>query len=378
MPGTTVRVLDAIADVDASAWNALAGPQPFLRHEFLHALEAAGCVGAGTGWAPRHLALERAGVLRGAMPLYLKGHSYGEYVFDWAWADAYERHGLAYYPKLLCAIPFTPVQGARLLAPDAADREALVAAALALARDTGVSSLHILFPPPDQLDGMSQAGLIVRHGVQFHWRNAGYADFEDFLARMTRDRRKKIRQERRRVADLGIRFAWKSGRDATAADWAFFTQCYDNTYREHRSTPYLNRRFFEQIASSLPDAVVLMIAERDGRPIAASLVMRDADSAYGRYWGALEPVPGLHFEACYYQPIDYCIRNGVVRFEGGAQGEHKIWRGLLPVQTGSAHWLAHPQFARAIDEHVAKERAGMSEYIEALAGHSPYRPESAT
>ncbi len=309
----------------------------------------------------------------GAAPLYLKSHSFGEYVFDWGWAEAYERHGVPYYPKLLCAVPFTPATGARLLAADDAARERLARALLELARNPDVSSLHVLFPAAEDAAALRGLGLLERTGVQFHWRNDGYESFEAFLAQLSHDKRKKIRQERRRVADAGVTLRRVTGREATGADWDFFNTCYRRTYREHRSTPYLSRAFFGMLAERMPDAVLLVIAEHAGRPIAAALDLFGGGVLYGRYWGSVEHVPGLHFEACYYQAMEFCIERGLTLFEGGAQGEHKHARGFLPEATRSFHWLAHPAFNRAVDEFLEREGAGIAEYVDELNERTPFR-----
>lgn len=366
-----VRIVEDLGEVPADEWNALAGSQPFLRHEFFSALHETGCASPRTGWTPRFVTLWAGDQLRGALPLYLKSHSYGEYVFDWAWADAYERHGLAYYPKLLAAVPFSPVSGARLLGADRATRERLVAAALDLARER--SSLHVLFPPEAEARELEHAGLMLRRGVQFHWTNAGYASFDDFLATLTHDKRKKIRQERRRVREAGVSLRRKTGAEITREDWKFFVRCYNLTYRAHHSSPYLNLAFFTRLGDALPDNVLLVLAERDGRPIAAALDVFSPDALYGRYWGAVEQVPCLHFEACYYQGLEFCIERGIPAFEGGAQGEHKLARGFLPQPTWSAHWLRQPQFADAVEKFLARERAGIGRYIDELTEHSPFR-----
>ena len=364
----SVRVVDSLASVDPQEWNALAGGQPFLRHEFLAALIDTGCAAARTGWAPQFLLVRRAGALVGAMPLYAKTHSYGEYVFDWAWADAHERHGIAYYPKLLSAVPFTPVRGPRLLG---AQKEVLIAAALELARD--VSSLHVLFPAEDEVALLLEHGMLARRTVQFHWTNAGYADFEDFLAQLTRPRRKNIRQERRRVREAGVSCRWLEGAAIERQHWEFFNRCYRRTYAEHRSSPYLSLDFFLRLGAALPDNVALLLAERDGRALASSLFLKDQGALYGRYWGAVEHVPLLHFECCYYQAIEYAIAQRLQSFEGGAQGEHKLFRGLLPVEACSAHWLAHPKFARAVEDFLQREGAGIARYVDELCDHSPFR-----
>jgi hypothetical protein len=368
----SIRVVESLAGVDAAEWNALAGPQPFVRHEFLSALIETGCAAASSGWAPRFLLVRRAGALVAALPLFAKSHSYGEYVFDWAWADAHERHGIDYYPKLLSAIPFTPVRGHRLLGQD---KEVLVAAALELARDC--SSLHVLFPAEDELPVLLGQGMMLRRTVQFHWRNAGYADFEDFLLRMTHQRRKNIRQERRRVRAAGVSFAWLEGHAIQRRHWEFFNRCYRRTYAQHRSSPYLSLDFFLRIGASLPQHLALVLAERAGQPIAAAFFVKDAERLYGRYWGALEHVPLLHFECCYYQAIDYAIARGLKVFEGGAQGEHKIFRGLLPVESPSAHWLAHPRFAHAVEDFLQREGAGITRYVDELCEHTPFKKPQA-
>jgi predicted N-acyltransferase len=368
-----LRIIRQIADIPPAAWNRLAGPQPCVQHAYLHALEASGCVSAASGWQPQHLTLWREGELIAAMPLYLKSHSWGEYVFDWAWAEAYEHSGLAYYPKLLSAVPFTPVTGPRLLAEDEASRSALLAGALQLARQLGVSSLHCLFPEVSERSAYENAGLMIRDGVQFHWRNAGYADFDDFLAAMNHDKRKKIRQERRKLAEQGIVFRHLSGASITAADWAFFYDCYSSTYRQHRSTPYLTQAFFESLGLAMPQQMLLIVASRDGKDIATAFNLLGEHTMYGRYWGARETIPGLHFETCYYQAIAYCIAHGIATFEGGAQGEHKLARGLLPTPTYSAHWLAQPEFAEAIDRYLARESQHVALYIDELNEHRPFK-----
>jgi uncharacterized protein len=367
----SLRVADSLAGIGAAQWNALAGGNPFLRHEFLGALADSGCASAKRGWQPQFLLLERAGMLAGAMPLYVKSHSRGEYVFDWAWADAYAQHGLEYYPKLLCAVPFTPVSGPRVLAVDAAARGALAAAALAAARE--FSSLHVLFAPEGEARELQAAGMLLRRTVQFHWENAGYADFEDFLARLSHRRRKNIRQERRRVREAGVHLRWLRGAEIGARDWEFFYRCYANTYALHGMPPYLNLEFFLRVGAAMPEHFLLVLAERHGAPLAAALDVVAGDTLYGRYWGAVEHVPLLHFEACYYQAIDYAITHGLARFEGGAQGEHKLFRGLLPAETLSAHWLAHPRFARAVEDYLERESLGIARYVNELNEHTPFK-----
>ncbi|MDB5811784.1 MAG: family N-acetyltransferase [Betaproteobacteria bacterium] len=366
-------MVDSIASIAAADWNRLAGDDPLLRHEFLHPLHETGCASVKSGWAPQFLLLREQEKLTGAMPLYLKSHSYGEYVFDWAWADAYQRHGLAYYPKLLSAVPFTPVTGSRMLADTAARREMLAGAALELAREMHASSLHCLYPGLEQANELNGCGLLLRHGVQFHWRNNDYADFDSFLATFNHDKRKKIKQERRRVRDAGIVFEWFEGPAITDALWIFFNRCYRETYRQHHSTPYLNLEFFRALGRGMAENLVLIVGNRDGNPIAASLNIHNGKRLCGRYWGALEYHPSLHFEACYYQVIEFCIAKRIAVFEGGAQGEHKIARGLMPVETHSAHWLAHPQFAAAIEDFLQRESRGVEIYLDELNERSPFR-----
>ncbi|HEY7744629.1 MAG TPA: GNAT family N-acetyltransferase [Burkholderiales bacterium] len=373
---STLEVVESLARVPDDEWNRLAGDDPFLSHAFLSALHETGCASAASGWHPQYLLLKAGATLAGAMPLYLKEHSYGEYVFDWAWADAYHRHGIAYYPKLLCAIPFTPVTGARLLAATDTDRDLLIRAALGLARELRISSLHCLFPTPTEARRLCAHGMMPRTTVQFHWTNRGYASFDAFLAGFSHDKRKKVKQERRKSVDAGIRFKWLEGDEIRERDWAFFHRCYRQTYREHRSTPYLNLEFFCRIGAALPRHLVLIVAERDDVPIAAALNVRSGARLCGRHWGALQHHPALHFETCYYQGIEYCIARGIATFEGGSRGEHKLARGLLPVETCSAHWLAHPEFAAAVDQFLARETRGTKQYVDELSDHSPFKSYS--
>ena len=366
-----VRVVTRMADLPADAWNALAGDSPFLQHAFLDALETTGCVGAPVGWEPVHLTLFRDGRLDAAMPLYLKHHSWGEFVFDFAWADAYRRHGLAYYPKLVCCVPFSPVPGPRLLARNDADRAALLQAALTLTRDLNCSSLHILFPTEPDHPALEASSLLHRSGFQFHWSNEGYASFDDFLAALTHDKRKKIRQERKKLASLGVTFRWVEGRDSADADWDFFYRCYADTYARHRSEPHLNRAFFAALREAVPDKLLLIIAEKSGEPVACSFCMKDGERLYGRHWGTMEYFPGLHFETCYQQGIEYAIANKLRVFEGGAQGEHKLARGLVPTVTHSWHWLEHPEFRDAVDRFLEREADAISHYMDELDG--PFR-----
>jgi predicted N-acyltransferase len=383
-----IRIHRAVSEIDAGAWDGLLGlqpaPSPFMRHAYLDALDASGSASPATGWTPQIMTLWRGKQLMAACPLYVKSHSYGEYVFDWAWANAYRQHGLAYYPKAVIAVPFTPVPGTRLLARDAESRELLARALVAWCEQSEVSSLHLLFGNDEDIAACVEAGLMLRHTVQFHWRNEPWKDFDAFLASLSHDKRKKIRQERRKVQEAGVSFRWSRGTDIDGADWDFFYRCYARTYREHGNPPYLNRDFFHRMAATMPEAWLLFVAERRGRPIAASLIALSPGGAgdnasehplvaYGRYWGALERVDCLHFEACYYQPLQWCIDHGVRRFEGGAQGEHKMARALMPVRTTSAHWLAHPAFADAVERFLEREGAGIEDYMDHLGERSPFR-----
>lgn len=362
--------LDAIAPAE---WDLLAGGQPFLSHAFLTALHVTGCAVRRTGWNPRFLTAWRHQALVGAMPLYAKSHSYGEYVFDWGWAEAYRRHGRRYYPKLLAAVPFTPVPGPRLLSPEPAVRGALLGHSLDLVRSGAYSSLHVLFPTDEETALGDTLGMITRQGVQFHWTNPGYRDFADFLAAFSHDKRKKVKQERRRLAEAGVTFERRRGRDVSAAEWAFFFDCYEGTYRAHHSTPYLTPEFFAEIGRTLADHVLLVIGSRGGRRLCAALDIFDRDTLWGRYWGTTEYVPGLHFEACYYQAIEYCIEERITRFEGGAQGLHKLARGLRPVATHSLHAVGDPAFAAAIAEFCARERVDVAHSLDELEGSTPFR-----
>ena len=359
--------------IPPAAWNAVAGGQPFLRHPFLSALHDTGCAVTATGWTPRYVTAWRDHELVGAMPMYAKAHSYGEYVFDWGWAEAYRRHGRRYYPKLLAAVPFTPVPGPRLLAAEPVIRRALLNHAIELVRRGVYSSLHVLFPPiAEALEGEA-LGMIPREGVQFHWSNEGYRDFSDFLSAFAHDKRKKIKQERRKVADAGLQFERKHGRDVTAAEWAFFYKCYEGTYRAHHSTPYLSHAFFRRLGETMADNVLLVIGSRRGRRLCAALDMFDEHTLWGRYWGTTEYVPGLHFEACYYQAIEFCIENRIDTFEGGAQGVHKLARGLLPIATRSLHAVGDRGFAEAIADFCARERLDVAHSLDELEAATPFR-----
>jgi len=371
------RIVSSLSEIGQNAWDALVQLQdegnPFLSFAFLDALHESGSASIRSGWQPQFLTLWQEQKLVAALPLYAKGHSYGEYVFDWAWADAYERNGLQYYPKLLSAIPFTPVTGSRLLACDAEARVALIAAIRNVQENNSFSSTHILYPPAEQAEQLREAGFMLRSGVQFHWLNAGYRNFEEFLATLERKKRKNIRAERRKVQEAGVSFRHVSGHEASADDWVFFKRCYDHTYAMHHSTPYLNLDFFQRIGASMPHNILLIVAEKDGIPVASSLLIHDEQTVYGRYWGALQHIDCLHFETAYYQPLEFCIAANMACFEGGAQGEHKMARGFLPQKTWSAHWLAHPVFSDAIEDFLKRESGGIDSYIDELNERNPFK-----
>ena len=508
-----IRIVDSPLAINGPAWNALLATQspdgilnPFMRHEYLAALHASGSATPKTGWTPSFVTLWQGETLAGACALYRKSHSYGEYVFDWAWANAYQQHGLDYYPKALVAVPFTPVPGARLLARNAPERALLIEAVVAWCESEKLSSLHLLFANEADVEACSQAGLMLRHTVQFHWTNraptlpasrgapplqgatppetahlhavqaragglgaaacspegaaapvarqsrihgpclveAGaavlpalhgalsteeaampaesgfllpplgegrdgglpglvlpshkFGSFDEFLMTLSQEKRKKIRQERRKVRDAGVTFRWSLGKDIASADWDLFYRCYERTYLEHGNAPYLSRDFFRRMERTMPENWLLFVGEHSGQPVASSLIAVSARPdcasrqsnletepgqapdqpepnlvAYGRYWGALARVDCLHFEACYYQPLAWCIAHGFHSFEGGAQGEHKMARALLPVKTTSAHWLAHPSFADAIERFLEREGTGIDNYLGELEQRSPFK-----
>ncbi len=373
MSQPTLKIIENLADIPAADWDALAGESPFLSHAFFYALQESGCASPQFGWKAQFITLWQDDKLVAAMPLYLKMNSYGEHVFDFAWADAYRQHGLRYYPKLVCAIPFTPISGRRLLAESADLREMLLSCALKYAQDVGVSSLHCLFLNEADVQVALAQGMMLRQDVQFHWKNPGYRNFDDFLDTLSRDKRKRIRQERRKVQEAGIEFSCVTGDRATAQQWAFFATCYLHTLRQYNSPHQLNEEFFQRIGAALPQHTLLVMAMRDGRPIASALNYIGKEALYGRSWGTFEFHSGLHFETCYYQAIEFCIAQGIKTFEGGAQGEHKLARGFLPVNTCSAHWLAHPQFSRAVDNYLKQEADAVSEYVVELNQRSPFK-----
>ena len=377
------RIHRALSELPAADWDALHdGRNPFITHAFLSGLETTGCLRPDWGWTPCHLGLWEGEALVAAAPGYLKANSHGEFVFDHAWAHAYARHGLDYYPKWLCAVPYSPVTGPRLLARDADARRRLPAAIAGFAARGGLSSAHVNFH--DEVDDAAfdadaeGAGWLLREDLQYHWRNeAGWRDFDDFLAAMDHKHRKNIRQERRKVREAGIALRVVHGDEASADDLAAMHGFYLSTFADYGNSPALTLAFLQHLARAMPRQLVLILAERDGAPIAGALCLRGADTLYGRYWGASERHPGLHFEACYYQGIDYCLREGLRQFEPGAQGEHKIARGFLPVRVRSRHWIANPRFADALRGWCAEERAAVASQQQALRRHAPFRTEGA-
>jgi predicted N-acyltransferase len=372
-----VTVLDSIDAIDRDEWDALVGTEyPFLRHAFLSLAESTGSVSPDAGWIPRHLVLKKDGRLRAALPLYEKNHSWGEFVFDWAWANAYNQAGFDYYPKLVSAVPFTPAPSTRLLrarADDTAAAEILIAAATQLAVDTNCSSLHVLFPDENDVPLLEDAGLILRKDCQFHWHNRGYETFDDFLATFTSAKRKKAKRDRRRVAENGIRFRRVPGSDLDSETWTVVYALIARTFMMRGSLPYFNQAFFEGLSRELPDNILAIVAERDDQPIAAAVFFESDTALYGRYWGSDGHYDALHFETCYYQGIDYCIESGKQRFEPGTQGEHKVARGFVPSTTWSAHWLAHPEFANAIERYLNEEGRHVDRYMDAVDAHTPYK-----
>lgn len=376
-----IKLIQNLDDIPATAWNALEGgiDNPFLRHEFLAGLERFDCVGDNWGWLPHHLALYEGDTLIGAVPMYLKYNSYGELVFDWSWASAYQRAGLNYYPKLVAAVPYSPVSGPRLLVHDKADREAvadtLIEQALKLADELQVSSLHWLFPHEADMQRLERHDLMRRTGTQFHWHNRGYRDFDHFLAGFNAQKRKKLKRERRRVQEQGVEIELLDGHSATPEQWQVFHHFYRSTFDKRGGYPTLSEAFFRHIGETLPDSIVLLLARYEGRYVAGALSLRSGDTLYGRHWGCEEEFHSLHFELCYYRGLDYCIEHGLQRFEPGAQGEHKVGRGFEPVPTWSAHWLAHPSFSDAVSDYLTHEHQAMVSYMEELEAHLPFKKE---
>lgn len=368
-----LKVADGVTQVPADTWNSLASGMPLLSHAFLSALETSGSVGESTGWLPSPLLLYDDAQLVSAIPLYIKQHSYGEYVFDWTWAEAYERSGLSYYPKLVTAIPFTPITSSRILTTCSDYRGLMVDALSQFMQQNEMSSAHALFPDDTTAAVFKEAGWMQRHGVQFRWQNLDYTDFDHFLSQLSHDKRKKIKQERKKIQSSGVVCCVLKGAEITAKQWEFFYQCYENTYREHRSSPYLTREFFTTIGQTMPQHIVLILAYVNEEPIAAALNIYDETTLYGRYWGALQYVPNLHFELCYYQAQIFCIEQKIKYFEGGAQGEHKLARGFVARPTTSFHSVANLNFATAIKDFIIRESTGVAAYVNELDERAPYK-----
>ncbi len=378
-----IHVEAAMDGIDGSQWDACANPpgrpaNPFVTHAFLSALERSGSAMAETGWLPQHLVMkDEAGTVLACMPCYLKSHSYGEYVFDHGWADAYERAGGHYYPKLQVSVPFTPAAGPRLLVPDGPCRQArmrtLAAGSVELCRRLGASSVHYTFLTEAEWSALGEMGFLQRTDQQFHWENAGYATFDDFLANLQSRKRKAVRRERREAVAEGIEIEWVTGSDLTEAHWDAFFAFYMDTGSRKWGTPYLTRAFFSMISEAMPERLLLVMARRGGRYIAGALNVIGSDTLFGRYWGALEHHPFLHFEVCYYQAIAFAIDHGLARVEAGAQGEHKLARGYLPIPTYSAHYLADERLAGAVAQYLHQERRYVDEEIRTLSAHTPFR-----
>ena len=378
----STQVVSSLAGIGRAQWNALdIGDDPFLRHEYLHALELAGCAAPGSRWQPCHIvARDAGGALRGALPLYLKVDSWGEYVFDFAWASAYERAGLSYYPKLVSALPYTPVGGRRILTAPGADaaavRAALIDAALRFARERKVSSWHILFCAEDELGALRERGLLVRQDCQFHWFNDGYASFDHYLETFRAARRKKTRRERRKVSDAGIVYRHLDGARMDAQQWAQFYRFYASSFLVRGREPYFPPSLFPQLAATLGERMFVKLALRDGQAVAGALFFHGGERLYGRYWGCSEYHDALHFETCYYQGIEHCIAHGLQRFDPGTQGEHKIARGFRASASWSAHWIAQPGFRRAIGEFLVAERRSVAAYMAQVDQHLPFRRDA--
>ncbi len=373
-----VREISSIDALPAAQWNALTGTQcPFLRHEFLAALEHTGCTGAGTGWTTAHLALFDGAQLVAAAPAYRKAHSWGEFVFDFSWAQAHERSGLRYYPKLLCAVPFSPVNSARLLLdrlrPADALRGQLIAALVARCAEQKLSSAHALFISEAERAAFADRNWLLRSAVQFHWHNAGYADFETYLATFRAEKRKQMRRERRRCEEAGVHFLTLHGSEISAEQLRFVHEVHARTFQLHGHEPYLNLAFFSEIARTLGDALMVKLALLGNTPVAAAVFFVSDDALFGRYWGATGDFHSLHFEACYHQGIEYCIEHRLARFEPGTQGEHKVVRGFVPSHTWSAHYIADPRFREAIAGFLSREQAAVEAYADDIAAHTPFR-----
>ncbi len=372
-----VRILDSLADVSSEQWDQLAGADPFLQHGFLHGLEATNCL-TPQGWYPQHLAVFDEDKLCGAMPLYVRDNSYGEFVFDWSWADAFQRAGGNYYPKLVTAVPFSPVAGRRLLvdprSPTAdATAAAMVAAGVKACADNKLSSWHCLFPHPDELQHFESAGLHARLGCQYQWFNDDFQDFDDFLQRLTSKKRKQIKRERRRVVEQDIAIETCVGDAISAEQWSIFHRFYCSTFHRKWGEPRLTEEFFQTLNERLPGAPVLILARAEGEYVAGAFALQGGDTLYGRHWGCSGRHDNLHFELCYYQTIDFCIKRGLKRLDAGAQGEHKLARGFVPVKTWSMHWIEDDGFRRAVNDFLAQERTALDQYIDSLGGHVAFR-----
>ncbi|MBV9993068.1 MAG: N-acetyltransferase [Alphaproteobacteria bacterium] len=378
VPGEfTARLAGRAFDIGRTAWNACAGTEhPFTRYEFFDAVEASGSATARTGWRPLHLVVEREGAVHGILPLYLKNHSQGEYVFDHAWADALERAGGDYYPKLQASVPFTPATGRRLLTGDPDAAVALLAAGRAAVKELEASSLHITFLTEPEWRAAGEAGYLLRTDQQFHWENRGYPSFDAFLAELASAKRKNLRKEREAVRAEGVEFDWLTGSGITEAHWDRFFEFYMDTGGRKWGHPYLTREFFSRVGLSMSDQILLVMAKRNGRYIAGALNFFGGGVLYGRNWGCVEFVPFLHFETCYYQAIEFAIARGLSKVEAGAQGAHKLLRGYLPTTTYSAHYVAHAGLRRAVDDYLVREREAMAQHIDELAEHGPFRKTS--
>ena len=373
-PDFTARLAGRAFDIGRAAWNACAGTEhPFTRYEFFDAVEASGSATARTGWRPLHLAVERDGAVEGILPLYLKNHSQGEYVFDHAWADALERAGGDYYPKLQASVPFTPATGRRFLARRDEARAALIAAGRSAVKEMKASSLHVTFLTEEEWREAGDAGYLLRTDQQFHWQNRGYQSFDQFLAELSSSKRKNLRKEREAVREAGVEFDWLTGHDITEAHWDAFFEFYMDTGGRKWGHPYLTREFFSRAGASMGEQILLVMARRGGRHIAGALNFFGGGTIFGRNWGCIEFVPFLHFETCYYQAIEFAIARGLATVEAGAQGAHKLLRGYLPVATYSAHYIAHPGLRRAVDDYLDREREAVAAHIEELSEHGPFR-----
>jgi uncharacterized protein len=373
--------LTSLNDISSAEWNAVAGIHcPFTRYEFLSALENNGCVGEKWGWLTQHLVVRDAKKVIAVVPLYIKDNSYGELVFDWSWAEAYQRAGLDYYPKLVSAIPYTPATGSRILFHPELDEVAennlskeIIQHVIQHAENTGMSSVHCLFTNTVQTDQLVQAGMLSRLGCQFQWRNQNYRDFDDYLSRFTSKKRKKIKRERRYVQDAKIEIQVLEGGEISELQWDIFQRFYRSTFAKRSGWPTLNKKFFMDVSQTMGDQVLLVMCLHQGREIAASLCFKNTETLYGRHWGCDEDFHSLHFEACYYQGLDYCIKHGLKAFEPGAQGEHKISRGFLPEQTRSTHWLADARFQHIISQYLVNEAESMQGYISEMKSRSPFK-----